>query len=192
MSEVFTPFDYQQRTLDFCEDKDSVGLFLSCGMGKTPITLKIIADRILEGRCRGVLIVAPIRVGLITWPTQVRRWEHSAWLKCVNLRTPQGMEAWKKGTADIYLINPEMMPKLLPQMMKQKRIPTDMLVIDERNVVCNNYNEQVFEALARHGVTPHVCNFRHRFFWDGGLHCNTLDLVREGSQIDYFPNQFNN
>jgi hypothetical protein len=68
----------------------------------------------------------------------------------------------------------------------------NMLVIDEHNVVCNNYNEKVFEALARHGVTPHVCNFRHRFFWDGGLHCNTLDLVREGSQIDYFPTQFNN
>ena len=29
--------------------------------------------------------------------------------------------------------------------------------------------------------------WRHRFFWDGGLHCITLDLVRAGTQQDYFP-----
>jgi hypothetical protein len=63
----------------------------------------------------------------------------------------------------------------------------NMLVIDEKNVVCNNYNEQVFEAFSRHGITPHVVNFRHRYFWDGGLHCITSDLHREGTQKDYFP-----
>jgi len=63
----------------------------------------------------------------------------------------------------------------------------NMLVINEKNVVCNSYNEQVFAALSRYGVTPHICNFRHRYFWDGGLHCITSDLDREGTQQDYFP-----
>jgi N-dimethylarginine dimethylaminohydrolase len=63
----------------------------------------------------------------------------------------------------------------------------NMLVIDEKNVVCNNYNEKVFEAFERHGITPHICNFRHRYFWDGGLHCITSDLHREGAMKDYFP-----
>ena len=63
----------------------------------------------------------------------------------------------------------------------------NMLIIDEKNVVCNNYNEKVFEAFSRHGITPHVINFRHRYFWDGGLHCITSDLHREGVQKDYFP-----
>ena len=63
----------------------------------------------------------------------------------------------------------------------------NMLVIDEKNVVCNNYNEQVFKAFDRFGITPHVVNFRHRYFWDGGLHCITSDLHREGTQKDYFP-----
>jgi hypothetical protein len=62
----------------------------------------------------------------------------------------------------------------------------NMLVIDEKNVICNNYNEKVFDALSRHGVTPHFCNFRHRYFWDGGLHCITLDLKRKGDCLDYF------
>jgi len=65
----------------------------------------------------------------------------------------------------------------------------NMLVIDEKNVIVNNENDQVFEAFARHGVTPHLCNFRHRYFWDGGIHCVTSDLHREGKQQDYFPNR---
>jgi hypothetical protein len=63
----------------------------------------------------------------------------------------------------------------------------NMLVIDERNVICNNYNKTVFDAFARHDVTAHVLNFRHRYFWDGGLHCITSDLHRDGTQKDYFP-----
>lgn len=63
----------------------------------------------------------------------------------------------------------------------------NMLVIDKKNVVCNNYNKEVFEAFERHGVTPHIINFRHRYFWDGGLHCITSDVHREGVMEDYFP-----
>jgi hypothetical protein len=63
----------------------------------------------------------------------------------------------------------------------------NMLVIDEKNVVCNNYNKQVFDAFARYNITPHIVNFRHRYFWDGGLHCITSDIHREGTMQDYFP-----
>jgi len=63
----------------------------------------------------------------------------------------------------------------------------NMLVIDQKNVVCNNYNKTVFDAFARYGITPHIVNFRHRYFWDGGLHCITSDLHRVGEQQDYFP-----
>lgn len=63
----------------------------------------------------------------------------------------------------------------------------NMLVIDEKNVVCNNYNQEVFDALSRYGITPHLVNFRHRYFWDGGLHCITSDLHRDGTMRDYFP-----
>lgn len=63
----------------------------------------------------------------------------------------------------------------------------NMLVIDEHNVICNNYNKTVFDAFERHNITPHICNFRHRYFWDGGLHCITSDLHREGIRQDYFP-----
>jgi len=63
----------------------------------------------------------------------------------------------------------------------------NMLIIDPTNVMVFNYNKQVFDALARHGITPHVVPFRHRYFWDGGIHCVTSDLHREGTMQDYFP-----
>ncbi len=64
----------------------------------------------------------------------------------------------------------------------------NILVIDEKNVVCNNVNKKVFDAFERHGITPHILNFRHRYFWDGGLHCITSDIDRHGTRKDYFSN----
>lgn len=55
----------------------------------------------------------------------------------------------------------------------------NMLIIDSKNVVISGYNQQIFDALKRHQVTPHVSQFRHKCFWDNGLHCVTSDLHRE-------------
>ena len=63
----------------------------------------------------------------------------------------------------------------------------NILVIDEKNIIVNGYNKQAFDAFERHGVTPHICPIRHRYFWDGGVHCITLDLHRNGTLTDYFP-----
>ena len=63
----------------------------------------------------------------------------------------------------------------------------NMLIIDPRNVMVFNENDLVFDALQRYGITPHVVPFRHRYFWDGGIHCVTLDLHRSGHMKDFFP-----
>jgi hypothetical protein len=62
----------------------------------------------------------------------------------------------------------------------------NMLMIDPKNVMVFNYNKQVFDALERYGITPHIVPFRHRYFWDGGIHCITTDLHRQGTMQDYF------
>lgn len=62
----------------------------------------------------------------------------------------------------------------------------NMLLVDPKNVLVGNYNKQVFDALDRYGITPHIVPFRHRYFWDGGIHCIASDLDREGSMQDYF------
>lgn len=62
----------------------------------------------------------------------------------------------------------------------------NMLSIDHNTIICNNYNKEVFAHFRRHQVEPIIFNFRHRWFWDGGVHCITQDLYREGEQTDYF------
>jgi hypothetical protein len=62
----------------------------------------------------------------------------------------------------------------------------NMLIIDPKNVMVFNYNKQVFDALDRYGITAHIVPFRHRYFWDGGIHCVTTDLHREGTMQNYF------
>lgn len=62
----------------------------------------------------------------------------------------------------------------------------NMLSIDQSTIICNNYNKEVFDFFKRHKVEPIIFNFRHRYFWDGGVHCITQDLYREGKMEDYF------
>ena len=58
------------------------------------------------------------------------------------------------------------------------------LVVDENNVIFSSYNRDIFNKLEK-GINPIVCRWRHRLFWDGGIHCITLDLRREGRREKY-------
>ena len=55
----------------------------------------------------------------------------------------------------------------------------NMLSLDSNTILVNNYNKQVFDFLEKHHIAPVICPFRHRWFWDGGVHCVTQDLYRE-------------
>jgi hypothetical protein len=53
-------------------------------------------------------------------------------------------------------------------------------VVDPKNIVVSCHNQQVEDACARHGIEVHVSPFRHKYFWDCGIHCITNDLDRHG------------
>lgn len=55
----------------------------------------------------------------------------------------------------------------------------NILVIDQKNIVVSSHNDQVEQACARYGIEVHVSPFRHRYFWDAGIHCITNDLNRK-------------
>lgn len=61
------------------------------------------------------------------------------------------------------------------------------LSINEHNVVMLAENHKLAEDLAWRGITVHWVPFRTRSFWDGGVHCLTVDIRRQSSIIDYFP-----
>ena len=46
--------------------------------------------------------------------------------------------------------------------------------------------------LEEKGITLHCCDLRTRSFWDGGWHCFTLDIQRDDSKLDLFPNRGSN
>lgn len=59
------------------------------------------------------------------------------------------------------------------------------LVIDDRYVVVNSNSKELNNVLKKYNLEPIYCPLRHRFFWDGGWHCLTLDVRRKGNQLDY-------
>lgn len=59
------------------------------------------------------------------------------------------------------------------------------LIIDDKHVVVNSNNKELYNILEKNGLTPIYCPLKYRFFWDGGWHCLTLDIKRRGGQLDY-------
>jgi len=152
MTETFRPFDYQVPMVEHLLANDRAALFVSPGKGKTVVTLTALDTLATCGQLRGALIVAPLRVCSITWPAQVARWAHTSWMRVANLRTAEGLQAWLDGTADIYLINSELLPNRLPLMFPRKKTfvcPVDTLVIDELSLAKNPQSKR-FKALFKH------------------------------------------
>ena len=74
---------------------------------------------------------------------------------------------------------------------KETYFDINCLVVDEKNVLMLGDNEPLFDALYKKGINVHSVPFRARTFWDGGLHCLTVDILRDSSLIDYFDFQKN-
>ncbi len=68
----------------------------------------------------------------------------------------------------------------------------NMLVVDEKNIICGAYDEQAFRHFESLGITPHLVEFQSRYFWDAGIHCLTSDIYRAGAQEDYWPDRGSN
>ena len=61
----------------------------------------------------------------------------------------------------------------------------NILSIDPHTCVLTASNHELRKFLDRHQVASLVVEFRHRAFWDNGIHCLTQDLYREGSLETY-------
>jgi len=62
----------------------------------------------------------------------------------------------------------------------------NILIVDPKNIVVSAHNDQVEAACARHGIEVHVSPFRHKYFWDCGIHCVTNDISRRGTLKGFF------
>lgn len=203
----WTPYPYQVEMLEWIDSRDESMLWAGCGVGKTVVVLTSIANAILEGRSKGALVIAPFRVLATAYKSQVEKWEHLQWLTLSNLRTPEGVQAWEDGSADVYLINSEQLPSIervmrgkthrtkgiVERLIKgRKEIPVDTLVIDEISTAKNPSSKR-FNALrpflqdleSADGKRRFVTPFKRKIGMTGTPHPNSyLDVFGPTRLID--------
>lgn len=61
----------------------------------------------------------------------------------------------------------------------------NMLSLSENKVMGSTRHKKLEKHLEKIGMEFIHVPFRHRRFWDGGLHCLTVDLVRDGDKQKY-------
>lgn len=72
--------------------------------------------------------------------------------------------------------------------MSETIFDVNVFALDEKTVIVNDVDSPEIRRFAREKKVELVhVPWRHRYFWDGGLHCMTLELNRDGEMVDYFP-----
>jgi SNF2 family DNA or RNA helicase len=135
-------------------------LFAGMGVGKTGAVLAALDELFCDGAIRGALVVAPLRVALLTWPQEVERWDEFRYMRVADLRTDEGRAAWKGGTAHVYCINYESLPKFIDECvvpLNGSWMPADVVVWDELSKAKNPSGKRVnkFRKLARDKFSRH-------------------------------------
>jgi hypothetical protein len=54
----------------------------------------------------------------------------------------------------------------------------NLLIIDNKNIVMTRYNEKIINLLEKRGINCHVFEIPYQEFWDGGIHCMTVEIDR--------------
>lgn len=137
----YNPHDYQKYSIDFIENNPIAALLLSCGVGKTSITLTAINDLMFDSfEVSKVLVICPIRVAN-TWVQECKKWEH---LNDIRISVAVGSEMERlralRAKADIYVINRENVQWLI----ESSGIPFNyqMVVIDEMSSFKNGKSKR--------------------------------------------------
>lgn len=122
--------------------------FVEMGLGKTASKLAVWDHLFCDGSLKGVLVVAPLKVAVLTWPDEVEKWDNFRWMRCADLRTKAGKQAWLDGTADIYLINYESLPRFTREFIKGKKaseLPANEVFFDESDNAKNPGSKRINE-----------------------------------------------
>jgi SNF2 family DNA or RNA helicase len=168
----------QQKIMrDYLLEHPVAGLFVDMGLGKTGATLSVIDHLLADGQTKGALVVAPLRVTLLTWPNEIRKWFPH--LRIADLRTEKGQDAWRRGTANVYLINYEMLPWFAEFVKKKTLFPVDIVVWDELSKAKSANSKRI------RAIRPLRENFKRHWGLSGSLISNGyLDLFAPMRLLD--------
>jgi SNF2 family DNA or RNA helicase len=144
----YVPHEYQSFATEFIVKNSISALFLEMGLGKSVTTLtaidKLMYDHFEISR---VLIIAPLRVAVSTWPSEIEKWNH---LNRLSYSVVVGNEKERRQAlrkkADIYIINRENIDWLVNK--SGFYLEFDMLVIDELSSF-KSYSAKRFKSLLK-------------------------------------------
>lgn len=72
---------YQRdKLIPFLVENPRSAAYVDMGLGKTVSVLTALDILYWSGRVSKILIVAPLRVAVQTWPTEIAEWRHTAWM----------------------------------------------------------------------------------------------------------------
>lgn len=140
--------EYQKAAEEFIITHPEAAVFLDLGLGKTVVTLtaveKLLHDYFAVSR---VLVIAPLRVALTTWPDEIRKWDHLKdlkWSVAVG-KQEERLKALEEDT-EIVITNRENVQWLV----EKSGVPFtfDMIVIDELSSF-KNHESKRFRALMK-------------------------------------------
>lgn len=127
----FTPMPHQKLAYDFAKDKKRACLFLDMGLGKTVVTLSILADHLWDDfTVKKALVIAPKNVAENVWAQECAKWDHTAGIQCsVITGTAAQRRRALHAPAHLYIINRENVVWLVDELNGE--FPFDMTILDE-------------------------------------------------------------
>jgi SNF2 family DNA or RNA helicase len=149
----YDPHSYQDYSTKFIIDHPVSAILLSCGLGKTVITLTAVKELMFDRfEVRKPLVIAPLRVAANSWPDEIGKWDH---LKDLTYSVATGSEEERRKAlltkADLYIINRENVAWLV----EKSGLPFDydMVIIDELSSFKSHQSKR-FKSLLK--VRPKV------------------------------------
>lgn len=77
---------YQVECVKHLKDNPYSALFIDVGLGKSVISLTLVADLLNEGWTGRALVIAPLRVARSTWPEEIAEWKQAAGITYTLIR----------------------------------------------------------------------------------------------------------
>lgn len=133
----YIPRPYQPTITNHIFDNPRSNVFAGMGVGKSPATLQAISDLLMFGMVNRVLVLAPKRVALHTWPGEVRHFSETfGHLRVATaVGTPDQRHAAILGPAEIVTMNYDNLQWLVEHY--GATWPFDMVVCDESSRLKN-------------------------------------------------------
>ena len=132
--------EYQDKGADFLYNNDRAMILASVGAGKTALTLVAMSDMLRDGFVSRWLVVAPKRVCLHTWTTEVLKWAPHLSM-AIAVGTPKERIAALEANTDLCVVNYDCL-----QWLSEQSLNFDGIVFDELTRLSNPSGRLMIES----------------------------------------------